>query len=87
MMRKRFMVMAIDWALVSMVYYGIGMSTTVLGGNIFLNFIGASLAEIVGYIICILITDFWGRKPVMIFRYKDNKIQCIITRWSKSYFV
>ena len=65
-LRKRFIVMGINWAIVSMVYYGIGMSTTVLGGNIFINFVGAGLAEIVGYVICILITDYWGRKPVII---------------------
>ena len=49
-----------------MVYYGIGMSMTVLGGNIFLNFVLSAVFEILGYVICIFITDHWGRKPVIV---------------------
>ena len=49
-----------------MVYYGIGMSMTMLGGNIFVNFILSALFEIAGYIICILVSDHWGRKPVIV---------------------
>ena len=51
---------------VAMVYYGIGMSMTVLGGNIFLNFVLSAVFEILGYVICIFITDHWGRKPVIV---------------------
>ena len=58
--------MAFDWALVTMVYYGISMSMTVLGGNIFVNFIASALVEILGYVVCILITNHWGRKPVLL---------------------
>ena len=65
-LRWRTIIMAVNWALVAMVYYGIGMSMTVLGGNIFLNFVLSAVLEIAGYVVCILISDYWGRKPVII---------------------
>lgn len=74
-LRKRFVIMALNWTLVAMVYYGIGMSMTVLGGDIFINFTGAALVEIVGYIIAILTSDHWGRKPVMVFRLTIEAIE------------
>lgn len=71
--------MAVNWTVVSMVYYGIGMSMTVLGGNIFLNFILSAVFEILGYIVCILVTDHWGRKPVIIVNFLACGIACIIS--------
>ncbi len=52
-----------------MVYYGIGMSMTVLGGNIFANFALSAAFEIAGYVICILVSDHWGRKPLIVAKY------------------
>eukprot|EP00094_Tigriopus_californicus_P009269 TCALIF_08937-PA protein Name:"Similar to Orct Organic cation transporter protein (Drosophila melanogaster)" AED:0.07 eAED:0.07 QI:0/0.6/0.33/0.83/1/1/6/6/587 len=75
----RTLVMAVNWTVVSMVYYGIGMSMTVLGGNIFLNFILSAVFEILGYIVCILISDHWGRKPVIIVNFLACGIACIIS--------
>ncbi len=65
-LRPRFLVMAANWALVSMAYYGIGMSMTVLGGDVFLNFVLSAVFEVAAYVICILVTDHWGRKPVIV---------------------
>ena len=61
--------MMVNWGIVALVYYGIGMSTTQLGGDIFLNFILAAMGEILGYGYNIAVMDFWGRKPTMVLGY------------------
>ena len=66
LLRLRSVIMGVNWAMAAIVYYGIGMSMTVLGGNIFLNFILSGVAEILGYIICIIFTNHWGRKPIIV---------------------
>ena len=47
-------------------YYGISMSSTNFGGNIFVSFILACLVEIPSYIYNILVMDHWGRKPIFV---------------------
>ena len=53
--------------MVALVYYGIGMSMTQLGGNIFINFILAAAGEILGYIFNLFLANNWGRKPTLVF--------------------
>lgn len=65
-LRKRSFIMMFNWGMVALVYYGIGMSMTQLGGDIFINFILAAVGEILGYIYNITVADYWGRKPTMI---------------------
>ena len=64
--RLRSFIMMFNWGMVALVYYGIGMSMTQLGGDIFINFILAAVGEILGYIYNICVADFWGRKPTLI---------------------
>lgn len=52
--------------MVALVYYGIGMSMTQLGGDIFINFILAAVGEILGYFYNLIVADYWGRKPTLI---------------------
>lgn len=47
-------------------YYGISMSSTSLGGDVFVSFILTALIEIPSYIFCILVMDRWGRKPIFV---------------------
>ena len=42
------------------------MSSTSLGGNIFVSFILTALIEIPSYIFCIFVMDHWGRKPIFV---------------------
>ena len=57
----------LDWGMVALVYYGIGMSTTQLGGNIFIAFVLASVGEILGYVSNLFLANNWGRKPTVVF--------------------
>ena len=65
--RKVTLVMFFNWIVVSLGYYGISMSSTNLGGNIFFSFIFTALIEIPSYIFCVSIMDHWGRKPIFVF--------------------
>ena len=75
-LRKRTWIMMVNWGIVALVYYGIGMSTTQLGGDIFLNFILAAVGEILGYCYNIAVMDFWGRKPTMVLGYARVGLIC-----------
>jgi len=55
--------MSFLWPIVTMAYFGLGLSATQLGGDIFTTFILAALTEIPGYSLCFLVIDIWGRKP------------------------
>lgn len=69
MLLKRILILMLDWGLVALVYYGIGMSMTQLGGNIFINFVLASVGEILGYVFNIAVANYWGRKPTVVVGY------------------
>ena len=47
-------------------YYGISMSATNFGSNIFVSSILAALIEVPSYIFCIFVLDRWGRKPLFV---------------------
>ena len=64
--------------MVALVYYGIGMSTTQLGGNIFINFVLAAIGEILGYVINLFLANNWGRKPTVVFGYYQYFLQFFV---------
>ena len=64
--RKITIVMFINWMVVTLGYYGISMGASNLGGNVFLSNTLLALIEIPSYIFCILVLDYWGRKPVFV---------------------
>ena len=75
-------IMFFNWPIITMGYFGLGLSMTELGGNIFVDFILGALVEvginiscmtitvcvlkIPGYLLCALLIDIWGRKPFFI---------------------
>ena len=65
----RTLILGFSWTMVALVYYGISMSMTVLGGNIFINFSLSAVFEILGYVLCMTLSDHWGRKPVIVAKY------------------
>ena len=42
------------------------MSSTSLGGDVFVSFILTALVAIPSYIFCALVMDRWGRKPIFV---------------------
>ena len=68
--------------MVALVYYGIGMSMTQLGGDIFINFILAAVGEILGYFYNLIVADYWGRKPTLVVSFLICGICCIASGYS-----
>ena len=64
--RKITLIMFVNWIVVTLGYYGISMGASNLGGDIFVSIILLSLIEIPSYIFCILVMDYWGRKPIFV---------------------
>ncbi|XP_035679053.1 organic cation transporter protein-like [Branchiostoma floridae] len=61
-MRKRSIVIFFNWLVITMVYYGLGLNTSSLGGNDYINFALAGLVEIPALIGSIYATDYFGRR-------------------------
>ena len=65
-MRLISIVMFINWIVVTLGYYGISMGAANLGGNVFVSNILLASIEIPAHIFCMLVLDYWGRKPVFV---------------------
>lgn len=51
---------------VALVFLGLSWNVNNLAGDVFLNFFLTSIAEIVGFLLCIPLLDRVGRKPVYV---------------------
>ena len=65
-MRLISIVMFINWIVVTLGYYGISMGAANLGGNVFVSNMLLASIEIPAHIFCMLVLDYWGRKPVFV---------------------
>jgi len=70
-------VMFFCWPILTMGYFGLGLSMTQLGGNIFVSFILGAVVEIPGYLLCMLLIDVWGRKPFFVVCLLVTGVSCI----------
>ena len=68
--------MMINWGMVSLVYYGAGLSSTTLGGDIFLNFTLVAFMEVLGNIAVAFIINHWGRKTTLVMGFILAAIGC-----------
>uniref|UniRef100_K1Q8B9 Solute carrier family 22 member 15 n=1 Tax=Magallana gigas TaxID=29159 RepID=K1Q8B9_MAGGI len=57
---------AIDRFVVSLVFFGLSWNVSNLGNDVFLNFYLTSIAQIVGFLLCIPLLNGVGRKPVYV---------------------
>ncbi len=56
-MRKRLLVMYVNWIAVMLCYQGLTLNSVNLGGSIFLNMALGIIIEVPSYIACILTVD------------------------------
>ncbi|KAI8504686.1 hypothetical protein Bbelb_178040 [Branchiostoma belcheri] len=61
-MRRRSIFVFFNWLVITMVYYGLGLNTSSLGGNDYINFALAGLVEIPALIPSIYATNYFGRR-------------------------
>ena len=73
---SRTCIMLLDWGIVALVYYGAGMSATLLGGNIFLNFFLVAAVEVAANIVILFFINNWGRKASLVFGFLVSGIGC-----------
>lgn len=55
-----------NWFVVSLVFFGLSWNVSNLGDDVFLNFFLTSIAQIVGFLLCIPLLNRVGRKPVYV---------------------
>ncbi|XP_043199199.1 organic cation transporter protein-like isoform X1 [Amphibalanus amphitrite] len=61
-LRWRTLIVLYQWFVTAMVYFGLAMNSTNLGGNVYLDFILVQLVDWPSIILCIVVLDPWGRK-------------------------
>lgn len=64
---------------VAMEFSGLSLNVSNLGGDVYLNFFLTSLAEIVGFLLCIPLLNRVGRKPVYVLSLLSGGIALVLT--------
>ncbi|KAH8367058.1 hypothetical protein KR200_005015 [Drosophila serrata] len=64
-LRKKTLLIFLDWLVTSGVYYGLSWNTNNLGGNLLLNFVISGAVEIPAYIFLLLTLNRWGRRSIL----------------------
>ncbi|KAH8247009.1 hypothetical protein KR032_006818 [Drosophila birchii] len=64
-LRKKTLLIFLDWLVTSGVYYGLSWNTNNLGGNVLLNFVISGAVEIPAYIFLLLTLNRWGRRSIL----------------------
>jgi len=77
-LRIRFFIMALNWIVATLGYYGLGLSSASLGSDAFSSFALSATMEIPSYIFCILSLDRFGRKGILSFSQILAGSTCIL---------
>ncbi|XP_078309889.1 organic cation transporter protein-like [Crassostrea virginica] len=72
-------VICINWLVVACVFSGLSLNVSNLGGDVYLNFLLTSIAEIAGFLICMPLLYWLGRKPVYIASLLTGGIALVLT--------
>ncbi|XP_017143860.1 organic cation transporter-like protein [Drosophila miranda] len=64
-LRRKTLLIFLDWLVTSGVYYGLSWNTNNLGGNVLLNFVISGAVEIPAYIFLLLTLNRWGRRSIL----------------------
>ncbi|KAK3098544.1 hypothetical protein FSP39_020489 [Pinctada imbricata] len=73
------LIIFVNWMVVSMVFYGLGLNVGNLAGDIYINFFLASVAELVGFVLPLVFLNRIGRKPVYVGGILAGGVACILT--------
>ena len=72
LLRIRSIIMILIWGFVAFVYYGTGLISGIIGGDIFLSFSMIALVEVVADLVNILLIDRLGRRTTLVFMYVEG---------------
>ncbi|XP_059145642.1 organic cation transporter protein-like [Physella acuta] len=73
----RAIVISINWAVVTLLYYGITLNVGSLGGDIYLNFAVSTGVEALGYAAASFALPRWGRKRFYCFSIIVGSLACL----------
>merc|ERR1719233_2316954 len=77
-LRGRFCVMALNWMVATLGYYGLGLSSASLSSDPFTSFALSASMEIPAYLFCVFCLDKAGRKAILAFSQILAGSTCII---------
>ncbi|XP_048736778.1 organic cation transporter protein-like isoform X2 [Ostrea edulis] len=72
----RWIIIFLNWFVISFIYYGLTLHIGKLGGNLYLNFALSCIVELIGYSLCIFM-DRTGRKPMHLTVMFMSGIACL----------
>ncbi|XP_046583355.1 organic cation transporter protein-like [Haliotis rubra] len=81
----RSLIIFLNWFVISMVYYGLGLNVQNLSGDIYLNFTIANIVETLAYVICIFFLDRAGRKKLHCGSMMLGGVACLATMFPVMY--
>ncbi|XP_016952858.1 organic cation transporter-like protein [Drosophila biarmipes] len=64
-LRRKTLLIFLDWLVTSGVYYGLSWNTNNLGDNVLLNFLISGAVEIPAYVFLLLTLNRWGRRSIL----------------------
>ncbi|XP_025098000.1 organic cation transporter protein-like [Pomacea canaliculata] len=73
----RCLIVFFNWFVVTGVYYGLGLNVGSLSGDIYLNFLYASIAETLSYVLCLVLLNRIGRRTLHCFTMLLGGISCV----------
>ncbi|XP_078661280.1 organic cation transporter protein-like isoform X1 [Branchiostoma floridae x Branchiostoma belcheri] len=77
-MAKKSLLISFNWLVISLVYYGLSLNTSNLGGDDYLNFFISGAVEIPAYISSVYIVDTFGRPKTHASYMIIGAVGCII---------
>ncbi|XP_025098001.1 organic cation transporter protein-like [Pomacea canaliculata] len=73
----RCLIVFFNWFVVTGVYYGLGLNVGSLSGGIYINFLYASIAETLSYVLCLVLLNRIGRRTLHCFTMLLGGISCV----------
>eukprot|EP00058_Branchiostoma_floridae_P006628 XP_002592116.1 hypothetical protein BRAFLDRAFT_59470 [Branchiostoma floridae] len=76
---KKSAIIFYNWGVITMVYYGLSLNTSALGGDDYINFFLSGLVEFPALLMSIIVIEKWGRRSPHIMFMVGGGVACICT--------
>ena len=76
-LRLHFVIMALNWIVATLGYYGLGLSSVSLSSDPFSSFAFSAAMELPAYLFCLLSLDRFGRKGILAFSQLLAGVTCV----------
>ncbi|KAI8481418.1 hypothetical protein Bbelb_408530 [Branchiostoma belcheri] len=81
---KKSAVLFYNWAVLNMVYYGLSLNTSALGGDDYISFFFSGLVEFPALLMSIVVIEKWGRRAPHVMFMVVGDLACICTTFVPS---